>query len=154
MTETPIVNSTSRRKRTMADVFDKDTRSRIMSKIKATETKPEILVRKFLFSQGMRYRKNLKGLPGKPDIVSRKYGSVVFVNGCFWHGHDGCKHFNLPKSRTDFWRKKIENNIKRDKRNSEMLKEMGWRVFVIWECQLKNDQRNILPNLHAEIISR
>ena len=137
----------------MADVFDKDTRSRIMSKIKATETKPEIKVRKFLFSKGLRYRKNLKGLPGKPDIVSRKHESVVFVNGCFWHGHENCSHFKLPKTRTEFWDEKIQKNIERDRRNTETLESMGWNVFVIWECQLKGKTSEALEMLYGEIMS-
>ena len=137
----------------MADVFDKETRSRIMSTIKATETKPEITVRKFLFSKGMRYRKNLKGLPGKPDIVSRKHESVVFVNGCFWHGHENCSRFKLPKTRTEFWEEKIRKNIDRDRRNTEALESMGWNVFVIWECQLKGKASEALEKLHGEIIS-
>lgn len=137
----------------MADVFDKDTRSRIMSKIKATETKPEIKVRKFLFSKGLRYRKNLKGLPGKPDIVSRKHESVVFVNGCFWHGHENCSHFKLPKTRTEFWEEKIQKNIERDRRNTETLESMGWNVFVIWECQLRGKTSEALEMLYGEIMS-
>lgn len=138
----------------MADIFDKETRSRIMSKIKATETKPEITVRKFLFSKGLRYRKNQKGLPGKPDIVSRKHGSVVFVNGCFWHGHENCRRFSLPKSRTEFWKQKIDRNIERDKRNAEDLRSMGWNVFVIWECQVKDKKGDSLDRLYGEIMSR
>ncbi len=137
----------------MADVFDKETRSRIMSRIRATETKPEITVRKFLFSKGLRYRKNQKGLPGKPDIVSRKHSCIVFVNGCFWHGHENCRRFSLPKSRTEFWREKIERNIERDGRNNDIIKSMGWNVLVIWECQVKNKTGDALERLYGQIIS-
>jgi len=137
----------------MADVFDKETRSRIMSRVRATETKPEIMVRKFLFSKGLRYRKNQKGLPGKPDIVSRKHGCIVFINGCFWHGHDNCRHFTLPKSRTDFWKQKIDRNIVRDKSNKDTLESMGWTVFVVWECQVKGKSDDALERLYGQIVS-
>lgn len=106
-----------------------------MAKIRSRDTKPELLVRRYLFSRGYRYRKNVKGLPGTPDIVLRKYGIVIFIHGCFWHGHEVDGH--IPHSNSDFWRKKIEQNQKRDARDKEMLKRMGWRVMTVWECQLK-----------------
>lgn len=137
----------------MADKFDKGTRSRIMSKIRATETKPEITVRKYLFSKGFRYRKNQKGLPGKPDIVLKKHRSVVFVNGCFWHGHTGCKKFVMPKTRTDFWTNKIEKNRKRDDRNAEALRSLGWKVNVVWECKLSSEADATLDSLKDRILS-
>ena len=117
------------------DIWDKKKRSAVMAKIKGKDTKPEWIVRRYLFSRGYRYRKNVKGLPGTPDIVLRKYGIVIFIHGCFWHGHevDG----TMPRSNTEFWRKKIEANRKRDERNKEALKKSGWRVMTIWECQLK-----------------
>lgn len=124
----------------MADIFDRETRSLIMSKIKGKDTKPEITVRKFLFSKGFRYRKNQKSLPGKPDIVLKKHSAVVMVNGCFWHGHKGCPKFKIPKSNVDFWREKITKNIKRDKVNQKRLSEMGWRIFNVWECET-NEKR-------------
>ena len=113
-----------------------------MSQIKGKNTKPEELVRKYLFSQGFRYRKNDKRLPGSPDIVLPKYKTVIFVNGCFWHGHEGCKHFVWPKSNTDFWKNKIETNIARDKKKTNNLEELGWKVIVVWECELKPKIRN------------
>lgn len=122
----------------MVDVFSKTKRSQIMSKISGKETKPEILVRKFLFSQGYRYRKNNKKLPGKPDIVLPKYKTVIFVHGCFWHGHKGCKYSALPTSHHEFWAKKIGGNIDRDKLVIKSLKALGWKVITIWQCRIKN----------------
>lgn len=123
-------------------------RSFNMSMIKGKDTKPEMLVRRFLFGNGFRYRVNLKGLPGKPDIVLRKYGVVIFINGCFWHGHENCKYFKIPKTRSDWWQDKIERNIKRDAKVRDELRQIGWRTMVIWECQLKpKDRDNTLKEL-------
>jgi DNA mismatch endonuclease (patch repair protein) len=122
----------------MADVHDKDTRSYNMSRIRNKDTKPEILVRKFLFANGFRYRLNDKKLPGKPDIVLPKYKTVIFVNGCFWHGHENCKYFKLPATRTELWKEKIEGNIKNDIIKHDQLREAGYKVIVIWECKVKN----------------
>lgn len=108
-----------------------------MSKISGKETKLEILVRKYLFSKGFRYRKNVKKLPGTPDIVLPKYKTVIFVNGCFWHGHN-CPAGKLPETRKEFWGNKISGNIERDKKEQEQLKQLGWKVIVIWQCELKN----------------
>ena len=119
------------------DVHDEKTRSYNMSRIKGKNTKPEEIVRKYLFSKGFRYRKNDKRLPGTPDIVLPKYKTVIFVNGCFWHGHKDCRYFVVPKTNTDFWLNKINTNIERDKRKQEALKELGWNVIVVWECELK-----------------
>ena len=105
--------------------------------IKGKDTKPEVKVRKYLFSKGFRYRKNVKTLPGKPDIVLRKYNTCIFINGCFWHKHEGCKYFVWPKSNVDFWVKKIESNVERDDRNYRLLKKDGWNVIVLWECDLR-----------------
>ena len=110
-----------------------------MSRIHGKNTKPEELVRKYLFSQGFRYRKNDAKLPGKPDIVLPKYKTVIFVNGCFWHGHEGCRYFVWPKNNAEFWKEKITRNIRRDKNNHQLLVEQGWRVIDIWECELKKD---------------
>ena len=121
----------------MADVHSSETRSYNMSRIRNKDTKPEEFVRKYLFSKGFRYRKNDARLPGKPDIVLPKYKAVVFVNGCFWHGHTGCRYFVWPKNNSEFWREKIIGNIARDQKNYELLRELGWHVFVIWECELK-----------------
>ena len=123
------------------DVHDKLTRSYNMSRIRSENTKPEEMVRKYLFSQGLRYRKNDKRLPGKPDIVLPKYRTVVFVNGCFWHMHEGCKYFVWPRNNRDFWKQKIEGNVQRDRRKKTELESMGWNVITIWECQLKAGMR-------------
>ena len=111
-----------------------------MSHIRSKNSKPEEIVRKYLFSQGFRYRKNDKRLPGKPDIVLPKYKTVIFVNGCFWHKHD-CNRFVWPTSNEDYWRPKILGNVARDQRNYEQLREMGWKVLVVWECELKNETK-------------
>ena len=108
-----------------------------MSAIRAKDTKPELLVRKFLFSLGFRYRLNYSRLPGHPDIVLRKYRTVIFVNGCFWHGHNGCKYFVIPKSNTEYWENKIKRNKERDVREQKELAAMGWHCITVWECQLK-----------------
>lgn len=108
-----------------------------MSRIRCRDTKPEEIVRKYLFSRGFRYRKNDPSLPGKPDIVLPKYKTVIFVNGCFWHGHEGCRYFVWPKNNSDFWKKKIEGNMARDVKNYQLLHNLGWRVLIVWECDLK-----------------
>ena len=137
------------------DVHDKKTRSYNMSRIKNKDTTPEEKVRKYLFSEGFRYRKNVKSLPGKPDIVLKKYKTVISVNGCFWHGHKGCKHFVWPKSNSDYWRNKIETNILRDKRNIEELKNLGWHICVVWECLLKKSlAEETLKDLANEITAQ
>lgn len=112
-----------------------------MASIRGKGTKPEIMVRKYLFSRGFRYRLNHPRLPGHPDIVLRKYRSVVFVNGCFWHGHEGCKYYVLPKSNVEFWKAKIERNRNRDLEEQRKLAEMGWHCITVWECQLKPSVR-------------
>lgn len=117
-------------------------RSFNMSMIKGKDTKPEMLVRRFLFGNGFRYRVNVRSLPGKPDIMLRKYGVVIFINGCFWHGHENCRYFKIPKTRTDWWKDKIERNIKRDTKVRDELRQIGWRTMVIWECQLKPKVRD------------
>ncbi len=109
-----------------------------MSRIKSSNTKPEEIVRKYLFSKGFRYRKNDKRYPGKPDIVLPKYRTIIFVNGCFWHGHKDCKYYVVPKTNTDFWLNKINHNIERDQKQINQLRMEGWNVIVVWECQLKN----------------
>ena len=138
----------------MPDIFSKSKRSDIMSKISGKETKPEILVRKYLFSQGFRYRKNVKDLPGKPDIVLPKYKAVIFVNGCFWHGHENCKKSALPTTNIAFWKEKISSNIIRDKKTYAELSDMGYKVLVIWQCELNAKKREItLSELTREIKS-
>lgn len=108
-----------------------------MSAIKARDTSPEMAVRKALFARGFRYRLHVAGLPSKPDIALPKYKSVVFVNGCFWHRHQGCKYATTPKNNSDFWTKKLAGNVERDRLNIEKLKSMGWNVVIVWECDLK-----------------
>jgi DNA mismatch endonuclease, patch repair protein len=121
----------------MADVHDKATRSYNMSRIKGKNTKPEMLVRQFLHAKGFRYRLHVKNLPGTPDIVLPKYKTVIFIHGCFWHGHNGCKYYVVPKTRTEWWLKKINSNIFNDNRATEMLKDKGWKIITLWECDLK-----------------
>lgn len=121
----------------MADVHSREVRSFNMSRIKGKDTKPEIIVRKFLHSQGFRFRLHKKKLPGKPDIVLNKYNTVIFVHGCFWHGHNKCKYFVIPKTRTDWWINKIVKTKKVDKGNNIRLRKMGWKIITIWECELK-----------------
>lgn len=111
-----------------------------MAKIRGDETQPEIVVRKFLFSKGFRFRKNVRTLPGKPDIVLPKYKAVIFIHGCFWHKHKNCKKAQLPETRKEFWEKKISGNVERDKKNIRQLKKAGWQVIVLWQCQLGKKQ--------------
>ena len=138
----------------MVDKVSKDVRSYNMSRIRSKDTKPEILVRRYLFSKGLRFRKNDKRYPGSPDIVLPKYNTVVFVHGCFWHLHEGCKYAVMPKSNVDFWKKKLYGNKERDERNQKELEEMGWNVITVWECQLKKDLcERTLEDLYVQIIS-
>lgn len=135
----------------MADVHNKETRSFNMSRIRSQDTKPEMLVRKFLFANGFRYRIHVKTLPGNPDIVLPKYKTVIFINGCFWHGHTDCKYFVVPKTRTEFWLSKIHKNISNDLINQNKLKQLGYNVIIIWECDVKN--KSIFDSLVQKIIS-
>lgn len=123
----------------MADRISKEKRSWNMSRIKGKDTSLEVLVRSYLFRKGFRFRKNVKNLPGKPDVVLPKYKTVIFVNGCFWHHHDNCKLAVVPKTRTDFWLSKFERNRLNDLKHNQLLKSMGWRVITLWECVLKSD---------------
>lgn len=139
----------------MADVLTPKQRSYNMSRIRGKDTKPEEQVRKYLFSHGFRYRKNDRRLPGKPDIVLPKYKTVIFVNGCFWHKHEGCKYFVWPKSNAEFWKNKITNNILRDEKNYSKLQESGWRVIIIWECELRQSNReNTMKELVQQIMEK
>ena len=124
----------------MSDVLTPTQRHRCMSHIRSKATKPEIAVRKWLWAHGYRYRLNVKSVPGKPDIVMRKYRTAIFVNGCFWHGHEGCKQFVLPKTNTDFWQTKIARNRERDQRNHDELTHAGWQVIVLWQCKLNKQE--------------
>ena len=134
------------------DVHSKQIRSYNMSRIRNKDSKPEMIVRRYLFINGFRYRLHPKGLPGKPDIILKKYNTAIFVNGCFWHGHEGCKYFKIPKTRTRWWLNKINNNIDRDKKVYRELKNEGWNILVVWECQLIPKLRDeYLKSLSAQI---
>jgi DNA mismatch endonuclease, patch repair protein len=135
----------------MADMVSKEKRSEMMSKIRGKETTIEVMVRKFLFKRGLRYRKNDKRYPGSPDIVLPKYRTIIFIHGCFWHGHNSCKLFRVPKTRTEFWTNKINRNIERDRTNIEKLISMGWKVIIIWECSLRKNPEIRLNLLLNEI---
>ena len=134
----------------MADVHNKKTRSYNMSQIKSKDTKPEILVRKFLFSKGFRYKLHDKKLPGKPDIVLPKYKTVIFIHGCFWHGHKGCKYAKLPATRKKFWKDKISGNMEHDQHNKRLLRRKGWKIYTIWQCTLRKN--NTLSRLVNKIL--
>lgn len=139
----------------MDDVHTPEQRSYNMSRIRSKNTKPEELVRKYLFAQGFRYRKNDNRLPGKPDIVLPKYKTVIFINGCFWHGHEGCRYFVWPKNNAEFWKEKISGNIHRDRQNHQLLEQQGWHVIDVWECELKKDTvQQTLNHLVQELRNR
>lgn len=136
----------------MTDVHEPEVRSYNMSRIRGKDTKPELIVRKYLFKKGFRYRLHVKGLPGKPDIVLPKYKTVIFVNGCFWHGHKGCSYFVLPQTRTEWWLQKIKTTTARDKAAEMALQVMGWKIILLWECELKPAGRDdTLLSLISEI---
>lgn len=137
----------------MADTMTPEQRHRCMAAIKGKDTKPEMLVRRYLHSLGYRYGLHNKKLPGSPDLVLRKYKTVIFIHGCFWHGHEGCKYYRLPKTNETFWQEKITRNRQRDQESVRLLKEKGWNVITIWECDLRNrDKREeALSRLHQEL---
>ena len=139
----------------MTDVMTPEQRSRNMAAIKWKDTKPEMIVRKYLFSRGLRFRVQVRKLPGNPDIVLPKYKTVIFVNGCFWHGHEGCKYFRLPKSNVEFWKEKIERNIERDRESMLALFDLGWKVIRVWECELRNkaNREEALNKIYDSITS-
>lgn len=124
----------------MADVFTQDKRKWIMSRVQKMHTKPEKIVRSFLHKLGYRFRLQRKTLPGNPDIVLPRYKTVIFVNGCFWHGHENCRKGKRPDTNKDFWNEKIDKNIQRDQKNYQKLRSEGWRVLVIWECETKSGE--------------
>ena len=134
------------------DVTDPQTRSKMMSKIRSRNTTPELLIRKRLFSMGFRYRINYKKLPGSPDIVFPKYNAVIFIHGCFWHGHD-CELFRLPATQPEFWKEKIDKNRERDARQLNELIAKRWRVCIIWECALKGKKQMETIDLKIDAIS-
>ena len=126
----------------MSDVHDKKTRSFNMSRIRSKDTKPEILVRKYLYSEGFRYRLYDRKLPGKPDLVFPKHKTVLFIHGCFWHGHAKCRYFVIPKTRTWWWLEKINRNKEADRKNVRLLRALGWRVLTVYECKLRPTKRD------------
>ena len=134
----------------MSDKLTPEKRSWNMSRIKGKDTKIEVEVRKYLFSKGYRFRKNDKRYPGKPDIVLPKYHVAIFVHGCFWHRHEGCKDATTPKTRTEFWLEKFDKNVKNDQIKQEKLRELGWKVIVIWECEIKKDLVKTMEWLEQE----
>ena len=137
----------------MTDKMTPEQRHRCMASVHSKDTKPEMLVRRYLFGCGFRYRLHVRSLPGSPDIVLAKYKTVIFVNGCFWHGHEGCPLYRIPKSNVVFWRKKIKRNQERDKKEYALLRVMGWRVLVIWECQLRSAVREETLNGLSYVLS-
>ena len=135
----------------MSDKLTPEKRSWNMSRIKGKDTKIEVEVRKYLFSKGYRFRKNDKRYPGKPDIVLPKYHVAIFVHGCFWHRHEGCKDATTPKTRTEFWLEKFDENVKNDQIKQEKLRELGWKVIVIWECELKRSFQKTMDKVEKEL---
>lgn len=136
----------------MTDTLNEQQRHYNMSRIRSKDTKPEEIVRKYLFSKGLRFRKNDRRYPGHPDVVLPKYKTVVFVNGCFWHRHEGCRYASTPATNREFWNQKFERNVERDAREQKELRELGWKVIVAWECELKKDVREeTLERLYHEI---
>lgn len=136
------------------DVWSKQKRSEVMSKIRSKDTKPEVILRKTLFSKGYRYRLNNKNLYGKPDIVLKKYKTAIFVQGCFWHYHKNCPEGRIPSTNTVYWKNKLSKNVTRDKRNKRLLKKCGWNVIIVWEChiekQLDSELNKIIPSLNRQ----
>lgn len=131
----------------MPDTISKERRSWNKSRIKGKDTSPEVSVRSYLFRNGFRFRKNVSSLPGSPDIVLPKYRTVIFINGCFWHHHEGCRYATVPKSRSEFWMSKFERNVFNDKKNRELLEALGWNVITVWECSLKRDFSKTMHSL-------
>lgn len=135
----------------MVDVVDKATRSRMMSGIRGKDTKPELVVRRYLHCRGLRFRLHVDDLPGKPDIVLSRFRKVVFVHGCFWHQHAGCKYATMPNTRADFWANKLSDNVARDQYQIAALEGLGWGVLIVWECELRNGVTR-LESLYSEIV--
>ena len=140
------------------DIWDKNKRSEVMSKIRSKDTKPELALRKALFARGFRYRVNVQNLPGKPDIVLPKYKTIIFLHGCFWHRHEGCKYAYTPKTNTKFWVDKITSNKDRDKINLQKLTALGWNVLTVWECEIrhtyKHDLTPLVDRVEADILAK
>lgn len=137
----------------MPDVLSKEQRSWNMSRIRSRDTQIEMRVRKHLFNKGFRYRKNVASLPGKPDIVLPKYNTVIFVHGCYWHRHENCKYSTTPKTRAEFWNEKFNRNIANDKKHQKALRDMGWHVIILWECQIKHQFDDTMGNCISQLLS-
>lgn len=131
----------------MPDVVSPEVRSRMMSGIRGKDTKPELALRRALHRDGFRYRLHAKNLPGRPDLVFPRFKAAVFVNGCFWHGHEGCKYFKIPSTRTDFWTKKLDSNRARDRLRRDQLEGSGWRTAVVWECAMRHQQSEVVEQV-------
>ena len=138
----------------MADSVSKEQRSWNMSRIHGTDTSIEVMVRKHLFSKGLRYRKNVKDLPGKPDIVLPKYKTVIFVHGCFWHRHEGCKYATTPSSTSEYWQTKFRKNTENDKKHVQELSALGWKVITIWECEIKKSFEETMDRVTDKLRSQ
>ncbi len=135
----------------MADRLTREKRSWNMSRIRGKDTKIEVKVRQYLFSQGFRFRKNVAGMPGKPDIVLPKYKTAIFIHGCYWHRHEGCKNCTTPGTNREFWLKKFEQNVQNDLKNRQALQAAGWKVLVLWECEIENSFEQLMESLAAEL---
>ena len=131
----------------MTDVLTTEQRHKNMSHIRGKDTSIELLLRKKLFSLGYRYRKNVKELPGKPDLVFPKYKTVIFVNGCFWHRHPGCQYTTMPKTRIEFWQAKFDRTVERDQENYAKLEDLGWKVCIVWDCEIKSDFEQVISEI-------
>lgn len=138
------------------DILSKKARSALMAKIKGKNTRPEMIVRKFLFSKGFRYRIHDSRYPGSPDIVLPKYKTAIFIHGCFWHGHENCRASRLPTTNEDYWQEKIQQNIARDQKKIDLLEKEGWKILVVWECKIKKQvqRKNELNELFNSIIEQ
>lgn len=135
------------------DIWSKQKRSEVMSKIRGKNTKPEMILRSQLFKHGFRFRVHKKDLPGKPDIVLPKYKTVIFINGCFWHYHKDCREGRIPATNSKFWREKLQKNIAKDEKYEQLLTALGWKVLVVWECEIEKHLEKIINNLIGKIIN-
>lgn len=136
----------------MADKLTHEKRSWNMSRIRGKDTEIEIKVRKYLFSQGFRFRKNVADMPGKPDIVLPKYRTIIFIHGCYWHRHAGCKNCTTPSTNREFWLEKFEKNVRNDIKHQQELEAAGWKVLTLWECEIENDFEHLMDSLVAELL--
>ncbi|MHB1687810.1 MAG: very short patch repair endonuclease [Ignavibacteriaceae bacterium] len=133
------------------DIWDKEKRSDVMRKIKGKNTKPELILRSALFKQGYRFRIHKKDLPGKPDVFLPKYKTIIFVHGCFWHYHKNCPEGRIPSTNSKFWKEKLEKNVVKDKRHNSQLRKLGWKVIIVWECEVEKKLEKILKKIESVI---